>query len=445
MHSTIGLVRLLVEPNETLSAEYKSWLNLSVTQGQGVLAKAAIALANHGGGIIVLGMREQEAGPLKSVARPSEIGRYTQDDVNQAINRFAEPEFHCDLSFATGPGTTVEHAFVSVPGNIAVPVMSTRDCTGVIAARRCYIRKPGPRSEEPLDAREWRALLDRCVVAGRENMLDAIRAIVQGSAGSVPQPTVTGKALTDFTEATRTRWTGRVASLPKDDPARFPLGHYELGFEILGANPLPNLSEMRRAMQQAGSIKHTGWGPFVQLHRPEYEPHVVGGAIETWLGAPAERAFGRDSAHCDFWRADASGKLILFRGYDEDSIPDRQSPGTGFDITLPVWRVGEAVLYVSQLAELFGDGLSFLVRCRYVGLRGRRLIHVEGRRILFDDRRAADDEVSLERVTTCAQARDNLVEVLHPLLAPLYERFAFFELSEKLVAEEVERLTRNRF
>jgi len=64
---------------------------------------------------------------------------------------------------------------------------------------------------------------------------------------------------------------------------------------------------------------------------------------------------------------------------------------------------------------------------------------------MFDERRCADDEVTVERKVTASQAQDNLVEVLHPLLSPLYERFAFFELSEKLVTEEVGRMTRGRF
>jgi hypothetical protein len=51
------LRRLLDAPNETLAVEYKSWLSLADNAGRATLAKAAIALAHHGGGIIVLGMR----------------------------------------------------------------------------------------------------------------------------------------------------------------------------------------------------------------------------------------------------------------------------------------------------------------------------------------------------------------------------------------------------
>jgi hypothetical protein len=40
---------------------------------------------------------------------------------------------------------------------------------------------------------------------------------------------------------------------------------------------------------------------------------------------------------------------------------------------------------------------------------------------------------------------DNLVEILHPMLAPLYERFEFFELPLALVRTEIERMRHNRF
>lgn len=48
MPSTAELQNLLAdEPQETLSAEYKSWLDLGDTRGRATLAKAAIALANR--------------------------------------------------------------------------------------------------------------------------------------------------------------------------------------------------------------------------------------------------------------------------------------------------------------------------------------------------------------------------------------------------------------
>ena len=55
------------------------------------------------------------------------------------------------------------------------------------------------------------------------------------------------------------------------------------------------------------------------------------------------------------------------------------------------------------------------------------------------------DEVALETQATPTQLRDNLAEVLHQLLTPLYERFAFFRLPIILVEQELEKMVRGRF
>lgn len=439
------LVRLLAFPNESLTVEYKSWLVLSENSGRATLAKAAIALVNHGGGIVVLGMRENgaEGGALSSQPRSEGAARYSQDDVNAAINRYAEPPFHCELSFADHPETGIEHAFVSVPGGMATPVMSTRDRPGIIAARRCYIRKPGPRSEEPFTAEEWRTLLDRCVRAGREDMLDAIRLIVQGHAGVPPAAEARGQLL-EFVSDARQRWQDLVDPLPAGDGAKMEHGHYELGFEIMGVAPTASATELRRRMDDAGTVDHSGWGPFVSIGRAPLAPRVVNGLIEAWLGEPEEGGRTRTPEVSDFWRAHPDGRLFLLRGYHEDGLA-RFEPGACIDVALPIRRVGEAMLYVARLARHFAGDPSIIVRSRYTGLHDRVLASVTGHRMMRSVRQCVDEEATMETQVTAAEIDDNLAEVLHPFLVPLYERFSFFELPMAMVVEEIEQLTRNRF
>jgi predicted HTH transcriptional regulator len=78
--TTAELQILLQFPTEKPTVEYKSWLNLNENLGKSILAKAAIALANEGGGIIVLGMREDntQGGALGSQPRPATLGRYSR-------------------------------------------------------------------------------------------------------------------------------------------------------------------------------------------------------------------------------------------------------------------------------------------------------------------------------------------------------------------------------
>jgi hypothetical protein len=446
MPSPDELRSLLQIPSESLSVEYKSWLDLAQNLGKAILAKAAIALANGGGGVIVLGMREDtgDGGALRSQSRPAALGRYSQDDINAAIGRYSDPAFHCGLMFAPHPVTGHEHAFVIVPGGMIVPVMCRRTCEGVISQHRCYIRKPGPRSEEPFTAEEWRGVLERCVQARRENMLDAIRLIVHGHDSPAPSQAVRN-ALITFGDAARARWHQLVADLPPDDDARMPHGHYEIEFEFIGVKNAGNAMETLRRMTEASRVKHTGWGPFVLLTREHFEPRPIDGNVEAWIGRPVQDRAARDPWHCDFWRVHPSGLLFLLRGYAEDSS-NRVEPATILDITMPIWMVGEAMLYASRLARLFDGGdPDILVRCRYFGLRGRRLDCLTPGRPFSFERICNDDSAELQTQATASQMDDNLVEVLHSLLVPLYERFAFFELSRELVRIEIEQMRKNRF
>ena len=148
---------LISEPREDLAVEYKTWLDLGQKKGKATLAKACIALANHGGGFLVLGFDEQGYS-LSSIACPADVDEITQDAINSIIRRYADPAFHCQLHMITHPTTGVDHPVVAVPSDLSVPVISKRACQGTIQLHCCYIRKPGPRSEEPQAAEDWRTL-----------------------------------------------------------------------------------------------------------------------------------------------------------------------------------------------------------------------------------------------------------------------------------------------
>ncbi len=248
-----------------------------------------------------------------------------------------------------------------VPGGMIVPVMSVRGCEGVIASQRCYVRKPGPRSEEPSTAEEWRGVMERCIAARRENMLDAIRIIVQGhgspalapvaiDAGQAGEqaapehaegernpagPVERVAALVEFELVALERWNQLIRDPPADDDARMVLGRYEISFELVDVAVAASAGELRRRMAVASKVRHTGWGPFVQLSRHEFEPRIVNGNVEAWLGKPVADRMLQNSAHCDYWCANPSGRFFLLRGYDEDTI-NGVEPGSIIDISLPI-------------------------------------------------------------------------------------------------------------
>lgn len=174
-------------------------------------------------------------------------------------------------------------------------------------------------------------------------------------------------------------------------------------------------------------VRHTGWPPFWFPTRAGIEPYPIDGAVECWLGGdPQTLPEQRDAAHSDFWRIHPDGLAFLLRGYQEDGMEEQRPgrapvpPASAFDVTLPVWRTGEALLQARSLAaNLFKGPTTIRFVAIYEGLAGRSLVSIDNRRHVWDGRTARQDNITLQ-TNIDAQAIDpNLPEIVHPLLSPL--------------------------
>ena len=448
MLSIQELQPLIDQPREDLGAEYKDWLDTGKKEHKAQFAKAAIAMANHGGGFIAIGFSENE-GRLTSHLQPDQMPKITQDSINGIVARYCSPAFHCQLDYVENRDTNVCHIVIAVPGNLAVPVMSKRDQQGVIAANRCYVRKPGPCSEEPNSSDEWRSLFDRCIRARRSEMIDAIRVILHGHVEDNNPSRDALDGMKTFCETAYQRWLSLIDGEPLNSPARLSKGYYEMGFSLVGAPPLAKLDDLRTRLREAGKISLTGWPPFLDLVGTDLTSKVVDDYVEAWLGRPIAN---RTSSWCDFWRASLEGKLYIIRGYTEDVIGVNYTDSTGkivgpgevIDLTYPVRRVAEELLFVERFAATFNEVDEIVIRTRFTGLKNRCLISLTKSRGYHEDKISATDEVVLEARATPQQVRNNIVEVVYGLLAPLYEKFNFHQLSTQLVSEEIEDMQKRR-
>ena len=308
---------LVTRPREDLNAEYKGWLDLRDESHKALIAKAAIALENHGGGYIIIGFNDGGQ-TLESTEQPTGIGEIDQDMVNSAVQKYAEPHFQCELHFSTHPVTNVNHPIVVVPGQVSVPVMSKRNRDGVIEQHHFYIRKPGPKSERPLTQSEWSSLIRRCVLADRNDLLNSIRTIVSGIEPEREVSPQSKDKLIEFVANARSRWQRLTAPLPQRADARFPLGRYEIAASPIDADPASSLVEIRNRIEIARQIEHTGWPPFIEFSNLEHRSSTCGDAIETWLGRGNLAESGGNVAVCDYWQASRSGDLYTISGYIED-------------------------------------------------------------------------------------------------------------------------------
>ena len=180
-------------------------------------------------------------------------------------------------------------------------------------------------------------------------------------------------------------------------------------------------------------------------------PREIDGVIECWL-KPADAGIDRpfaDAAHCDFWRVAPTGRAFIIRGYQEDT-QDTFPPHTVFDTTIPTWRMGEGLLHAGRLASLLAvepEKIKVQFRALYTGLSGR-VLRAWGNPLsdlMFEGGAARSDEAVLETTVAAKDITPKLGEILHPLVASLFERFGVTGLSLDRVNVELERMKKNQF
>ena len=429
------LADLLIDPHETLEVEHKEWIDIvGNNDHKAVLAKALIALANHGGGFVIFGLSQTQQGVVAAPNRPPDLTGYIPDTVNSVANAYAEPTFHCDLNVVEATDGQ-SYPVVSVPGGHRVPIRAKRDGPNgqTVKQNTYYIRRPGPQSEGPQNGREWDELIRRCISNARDELIDQMRSILRGEAATEPRENDLA-IVTRWFESSLLRWQELVETAPSDSSIRLPNGYFAASYLSL-----PDLLEaLRRA-----TVKHTGWPEFSVPNRPEIAPYIHYGAIECWTARDGQ---DHGAAHNDFWRASPEGNFFIIRGHLEDE-PRFDPPKTKFDCTLPTWRVGELLLHAANIATELGDAsASVTVVVEWTGLEGRSITHLEHRRIIFDDAHYAHQNMFRNSLTVQAdQISDALPELVAKLVSPLYELFDFFRLPAALPAEELARMRSNRF
>ena len=431
------LKQLLEAPNEKLDLELKTWLDLRDKGHQGTLAKALIALANHGGGIVTIGFNS-EGEPTQD--RPSDLSSYSQDAVNDVLDRFADPCFHCTVQMVTRTNDGLEYPVILAPGGHKVPIRSKRASPGnEIQADRYYIRRPGPASEMPQGGGEWGELIRRCVRNNTDEIVSLVRDVLEGRPPKADAAPDTADRLTQWDEESVARWGELINRFPPNSHVRMPNGNYHVAAVVEDINL--DVHRLREAMRRA-KRRLTGWPPWLWLTQEGCEPYVHENTIECHI---KDWPFHPDAAHSDFWRVSTTGQLFVIRGYNEDSlkVSGRVTPGSVLDITLPIWRIGECLLFIQRFAtEADAENSTVSVLCQWSGLQGRELTTLSGRRDLFRIYRSRSDAHTAKVTIPAARISGALPEIVRDLVNPLYALFDFFEPPTTIFAEELGRMLR---
>lgn len=429
---------LLRNPREEVHREIKSWLDLSDNVDKANVAKAMLALANSGGGQILIGYEEVGESWEPDPSRPHPIDHYDQDTINGIVEKFAEPQFHCEVYHIEHPESGEVFPIIDVPGDHRVPIRS--DSAGPedqhVTYNTYYIRRPGPESAAPKTGREWDELIRRCVTASRDDLLDRMRTVLTGfEKGPSEEEIDPLDQLASWTEAMREDWEANVMDeYGNMDNSPYRHGYWSFAYSLDSEFDQPSLSEFLDLLREVKGHE-TGWPAWLIS---EDQVHPRDETIEGWYtGGTFD-----DPAHADYWRASPDGMLFLLRGYQEDS-KDELEPGTVLDYILPIWRVGECLLHAKRLGrELGEENTSVTVQARWTGLEGRTLGSIENRRGLFPpiERESHQATVTASQRFTVQDFEDALPEVVETLTQPLYQIFDFYEPPSDLIQNELDRM-----
>lgn len=121
--------RLLESPSESRAVEYKQWLDLDSPEHCALLAKSLIALANFGGGHLVLGFKSGKHGTLSLCdheAPEDPRARYAPERIQQIVQRYSTTAFEVACHYIARQGSTAVHPVIEVPSNIPDVVFPKR-------------------------------------------------------------------------------------------------------------------------------------------------------------------------------------------------------------------------------------------------------------------------------------------------------------------------------
>jgi len=206
-------------------------------------------------------------------------------------------------------------------------------------------------------------------------------------------------------------------------------GFYEVCASV--SPPLP--AQSQRALVEAVSnnnIDTFGWPIGVVLQPDPYRPRpIADGVVAT--------VFWEERATFDYWALGTSGDFYLVKTLSEDALghPDKLFFNTR------IVRVAETVMFLTRLYLALGadPDSSASLTVRHTGLAGRPLQATGSRGHIFRPRTTIEQEMSTTSRWLLKDGETDLVNIVGRLLAPLFQVYEFYEVSDDVLKDVVER------
>ncbi|MDP8255653.1 MAG: hypothetical protein P9M14_07890 [Candidatus Alcyoniella australis] len=427
---------------ERIDVEIKTFLNPKKKANHAIIAKAVAALANGGGGIIIIGFIQNDSRYREeNSSAETKPSVWNQTELNRALGNFLEPNIETRLTFLSGKIS--DHPCLLVPSHGSTPIIFKRDFDAFTRGT-IFIRRPGPESAPISSYEEWRELIERCTVNDRERLASIIRRIL------IPteQPTTSQeiensfqKKLVDCDHSYEKLIKEHKSDIPKDIQRSFILnGRRTVAFQVFPPKRAGDLNDLRNALLEAVG-RETGW-PHGRFPSPPDEPKVINGGIESFK-VTTLRSFPSHT-NIDFWQARPSGFFYATRVYEEDRELRRQQKCLIWN--LPIWRLGEAILHAVRFANAYSPKFDTITGyVRFDDLAGR-ILACDSQGLRSDAEDHGCNTMKWHRYFSIPSgfSTENLPDLLREILKDFYAHFDFFNVSLDEYEQEINAMIHRR-
>ena len=242
--------------------------------------------------------------------------------------------------------------------------------------------------------------------------------------------------LGNYCHHSRERWTSVISNEPDDSPSRFPNGYCEMGFDLIGSEPVTNFRELYAQLMGANMPIYSSWSPFTNKNRIDQPPSPYVDSLENWLGKQIGGSHLQEPLLHEFWRASLDGSLYTIRGYFSDGRWSQQQsigPGKLLALNEPIQRLADGISFTERFAHVVDDQAVKEIGIVYTltGLMGRSLAAMDINSVpqIGTYSPCIDKKYGLARQVALKDVDDDLPGVVHGLLTGLYELFGLYELS----------------
>lgn len=449
--------QLVTTPSESLAVELKQWINLDEPEGAAKVVKTVLALRNFGGGYMVIGFVDTTLKPDTANVPEDVQVAFHIDTIQALISKFASEPFEVAVEFPERDGQL--YPVIVVPPGVRTPVAAKSVFHGhqkLVEMDAVYIRSLNANNVPSTTKATWKDWPRMMEIFFDNREADIGRFFRRHLAGITPELLKTisdSLALATTPEVTaeeilrerllfgQQRLQAVLAERKLELP---PHGSWEVALIISGAIPAFPPDTKFISLLDSSNPDYTGWPVWLisrGFNKKADRPYVFEKAWEAMIVA-------LEMGHIDFMRLDPKGAFYLMRGLQEDLTPSPRAPKplTGFDFSLPIIRVAEALavgLSFAKGMECADTTLSFAFR--WSGLKGRELISwVSPERHISSGRVAHQDEVTTFVNIAVDTPPSALAGYVQQAVAPLFQIFDGFELGAPIYEDLTKRLIERR-